>query len=122
MKKTRGGTYELMDSDQRLLARNYAPQQLAVISQDIRALELINEIDRVLDHRVRDNQEEYLVSWKGYGEQTWVPYKDFQDVAIVRRYHDNQRKEFLEYQRKSKQPQVQRPKATPPPPKRQKSK
>ena len=48
--------YELMDADQKYLARDYAPQQLSLISQDIGPLELTYEINRVLDYRMRDNE------------------------------------------------------------------
>ena len=121
MRKTRGNTYELMDTDQKLLGRNYAPQQLAIISRDMKPSELTYEINKILDHRVRNNQDEYLVSWKGYDEETWVPYKDFQDVEIIRKYHDKHRKEFLQQQRKT-QPQVRSSSAEQPLPKKHKSK
>ena len=34
-------------------------------------------VDKVLDRRKRSNRWEYLVTWKGYDDQTWEPGRSF---------------------------------------------
>ncbi|KAJ3195640.1 hypothetical protein HDU67_004310, partial [Dinochytrium kinnereticum] len=77
------------DSDGKLLHRNYAPDQLKLISRDPESINDVYEVERILGKRTRNNQVEYKVHWKGTAptEDTWVPYEDFQDVDLIRKYH-----------------------------------
>ncbi|PNH26219.1 hypothetical protein BJF96_g10464 [Verticillium dahliae] len=61
------------------------------------------EVERIIDHRTKNNQDEYLIKWKNYGheENTWEPIKNLNCPQLLRQFH-----------------QHQTPPATPPNPKR----
>ncbi|ORY40697.1 hypothetical protein BCR33DRAFT_699345 [Rhizoclosmatium globosum] len=92
VKRTTGGTYQLLDADGRLLGRNYAPQQLKLVSGNTSFLPT-TEVEAILERRQLPNsaEAEYLVSWKGYPEShnEWIPFSSFHDVQIVKEFNDN---------------------------------
>jgi len=46
------------------------------------------EIQQILDDRNVDGKSEFLVRWKGYGEEddSWVKHEDFDDVNVIKKY------------------------------------
>jgi hypothetical protein len=46
------------------------------------------EVERILDHRMKDGVIEYLVKWKDYGdeENQWRTVKDFDSLRIIKEY------------------------------------
>ncbi len=90
IKRSKGGAYTLLDNDKRILPRKYAPSQLKILTGDDIDMSQTYEINRILRHRKDDKGSyEYLVSWRGYDDKanSWVKYRDFHDVAIIRDYH-----------------------------------
>ena len=88
VRRTRGGSYVLQESNGALLSRNFPPSALKLISQDpIRAGETY-EIEAILDHRGEGKERTYLVKWKGYdsSENTWEPIDNFQDITVINEY------------------------------------
>jgi hypothetical protein len=85
VRRTRGGTYQLLDADGTLLPRNYAPSQLKVVSDDT-SFAPTAAVLAILDHRTVHGQHEYLTQWHD-STTSWVPYADFQDTELIRAYH-----------------------------------
>ncbi|KAJ3094306.1 hypothetical protein HDU97_008256 [Phlyctochytrium planicorne] len=85
LRRTCGGSYQLLDADGTVLPWGYSPSQLKLVSGDPWRAEDVNQVQAILDHCRRSNQQEYLVRWKGYSADadSCVPFKDFQEVDIV---------------------------------------
>lgn len=51
------------------------------------------ELDKIIRHRGRGNNVQYLVKWKGYSHQhnMWLKPSDFDDTKIISKYWDNLR-------------------------------
>ena len=94
VKRTRGGSYQLMDHDGTLLARAHAPFQLVSVPGP--ALPpLISEsaanifiVESIIDHRRHGRSYEYLVSWKGFDptHNSWEPAVNFFDIQVITNY------------------------------------
>ena len=93
VEKTKGGSYRLLGKDGQLLKRAFPPEQLKLVSQDESASSSY-VVEKLLDHRTRSGSYEYLVKWQGYGEEdsTWEAASQFDDVEIIRKYWQDQRK------------------------------
>ncbi|TPX73526.1 hypothetical protein CcCBS67573_g05206 [Chytriomyces confervae] len=91
VKRTRGSSYQLLDKDGHLLARDYAPQQMKLILADLSDdWFLTGEVATIVTHTEEaDRTKIYLVCWKNLLplQTSWVPYSDFQDTEIVKQYH-----------------------------------
>ena len=100
LRRTRGGSYSLLDTDGKMLARNYAPNQLEMINVPRASVESQEslpqswEVDHIRDHRSKNDGSgfEYLVHWKGYQteDDTWEPEEHFNDVSVITRYMSSQ--------------------------------
>lgn len=46
------------------------------------------QVDRIINRKITDNVPQYLVHWKGYGEDanSWVSLADFHDYSIIHKY------------------------------------
>jgi hypothetical protein len=90
VKRTRAGTYSLVDSKNALLGRSVPADQIKLVAppgkQDDKQRAYV--VKSVLDHRGPDGKREYLVAWQGYGddENSWVPQTDFEDLACIQTY------------------------------------
>ena len=76
----------------RLLARNYAPEQLklAVRLEDPDEAADTHEIEQIIGHRTTEGGETlYMVKWKGYdnSHNKELPYENFNSKSIIARYH-----------------------------------
>jgi len=51
------------------------------------------EVQQIMDDREVDGKSEFLVRWKGYGEEndSWVKHKDFDDINIIKKYWKNKK-------------------------------
>ena len=89
VKRTKGGSYTLLDRDGTLLARNYAPAQLRLVSRK----RVIPDADSyviafVRNHRNAAGGLEYLVRWKGFdtSDDTWEPFANFNHTKTISDY------------------------------------
>jgi hypothetical protein len=87
VRRNRGGAYTLMDHDGTLLSRNYAPPQLMAVPSPTNPADH-NEVlivERIITHRKKGNNFEYLVKWKSFDEteNTWEPASSFFDVSPI---------------------------------------
>jgi transposase InsO family protein len=86
------GTYVLRDTMNRLLARNYAPEQLklAFYSEDPSTAADTHEVERVVGHRTtKEGETLYMVKWTGY-DDSWnkeIPYKNINSKSLITRYY-----------------------------------
>ena len=94
LRRTTGGTYQLLDADGHILARNYAPNQLKLISGTPEFAPTA-EVKSIKEHEeLPDGSKQYLTQWKNKDiPDMWVHYNDFQDTEIIRAYHDRLIKE-----------------------------
>lgn len=44
------------------------------------------EVEQVINHRKRERITEYLVKWKGYAENSWIPERNFNDTECIKQY------------------------------------
>ncbi|CDS06575.1 hypothetical protein LRAMOSA09103 [Lichtheimia ramosa] len=89
-RKTKGGSYQLIDSKGNILVRNYAPSQLKLISQDYDLpCDDIYTVDRIVEHKkVAPGTYIYRVRWEGYDadSDTWEPESSFTNVQSIHDY------------------------------------
>ncbi|KAF9554028.1 hypothetical protein EC968_009940 [Mortierella alpina] len=93
VRRTSHGTYILRDAMSRLLARNYAPEQLKIaarpnLPQD--ASDASYEVERILSHRTAPGGKMlYLVKWKGYDDShnSEITPEHFDSKNLMTRYH-----------------------------------
>ena len=86
-RRNRGGAYTLMDHDGTLLSRNYAPPQLMSVPSPTNPKDHDNVVfvERILNHRKKGNNFEYLVKWKNFddADNTWEPASSFFDISPI---------------------------------------
>jgi hypothetical protein len=96
VRRTRGGSYMLLDGDGKLLNRNYSPNQVRMIRAPEVNLEETYEVEKILDFTPSEKKPGtylYLVKWKNYSDShnTWEPEEHFQDTEIISKFMDNMR-------------------------------
>ena len=86
--RTEGGSYTLMDMANHLLPRNYAPEQLRIVSLPTPA-EISHEIDCLLDDKLEGGIQHYLVRWRGYDDShdSWEPVNSFDSLDLIAEYN-----------------------------------
>lgn len=93
VRRTSHGTYILRDDMSRVLARNYAPEQLKIAARPLvpkNATEQSFEVERILSHRTTPGGDIlYLVKWKGHDESSnsEIPPSHFNSKNLMTRYH-----------------------------------
>lgn len=83
-KKTKGGAYQLLDTDGELMERQFAPSQLKLIETEIESDS--SEIESILGHRGEPRNREYFVLFKDENDPQWIKYQDFDDNSIINQY------------------------------------
>ena len=93
VEKTKGGSYRLLGKDGQLLKRAFPPEQLKLVAQDEDASSSY-VVEKITNHRKRLGAYQYFVKWQGYSEEdsTWEAASQFDDVEVIRRYWQAQRK------------------------------
>jgi transposase InsO family protein len=92
VRRSTHGTYVLRDTMNRLLARNYAPEQLklAFSVEDPNAPVDSHEVERIVGHRTTaEGETVYMVKWTGY-DDSWnkeIPYENFNSKSMISRYY-----------------------------------
>ena len=87
--RTKGGAYILETLDGDLHPTNAPPNLLKLVSSGATLdSEPSYGIDAILQHRETDSGYEYLVKWKGYGEDenTWEPFSNFNSIEAIQKY------------------------------------
>ena len=93
VRKHRSGTYALMNHDQTLLGRDYAPSQLIPVpAPTIPSGNDVFTVDHILQHRKKGRSYDYLVHWKGHdnSHDSWEPAENFFDTAVISKYWKSQ--------------------------------
>lgn len=88
LRKTRGGSYQLLDNDASLFSRAVAPSQMKLVSKNPKHDAVSFVVDRILAHRGKPAAREYLVRWKGGvpEDDSWEPFSSFNDQQIIAQY------------------------------------
>ncbi|CAO3572368.1 unnamed protein product [Mortierella alpina] len=93
VRRTSHGTYILRDAMSRVLARNYAPEQLKIAARpDLPpdASDTSYEVERIISHRTAPGGKTlYLVKWKGYdhSHNSEILAEHFDSKNLMTRYH-----------------------------------
>lgn len=103
LKKTRAGTYVLLDSTGCILGRNVPKSQIKLVSAPPRPelaqavsanpLQRSYVVDKILRHRGPEGAREYLVRWRGYdsSSDSWEPDTNFDDRRVIQDYWESAR-------------------------------
>ena len=88
LKRTRGGSYHLLDTDNTSYARAVAPVQMKLVSKAPEHDAVSFVVDRILDHKGPANKRQYLVRWKSFGkdQDSWEPHTNFDDIRCLNDY------------------------------------
>ena len=89
VRRDRNGNFILKDMDEVQLDRHVPPDQMKPLSSDsAAAVDDIQTVELVINHRGEPGQFEYLVKWKKLPveESSWVPAHDFLDTQCIRDY------------------------------------
>jgi transposase InsO family protein len=92
LRRTKGNSYVLLDhGSNSLFPRDVAPEHMKLVSatpmNDKEDGERF-DVEAIMNHRGRKGNYEYLVRWKGYGEEndSWEPAKQFDSPALIEQY------------------------------------
>lgn len=112
IRQTTRGSYVLRDAMNRVLARNYAPEQMKLVTQSVDAeshQDDHHEVEKILSHRLTAGGRLYTVKWKGYDDQhnSEIPFENFDSPAAVTAYY-NRINEFNPHVIKKKQQKAER--------------
>lgn len=93
-RRTRGGSYELSDSQGIILPRRYTPSQIKPLIPEDTVEETSYVVEKILDDKQESGKRWYYVKWQGYDaeDNSWVNEDDFNDVDIIRQYWKAKRK------------------------------
>ena len=82
------GNYELQDSDNNLLGMSYPLHKLKVVRDPSDMTEESWEVDKVIDHRKKNKENEFLVRWKDCdeSEDTWIKESNFNSTDPIKEY------------------------------------
>ncbi|HVX00123.1 MAG TPA: RNase H-like domain-containing protein, partial [Candidatus Babeliaceae bacterium] len=91
VRRSHGGSYVLRDMTGDILDRKVPPDQIKMVSKAKRQKDIdipTYEVDRIIAHRGDPGDYQYLVQWKGYGEdeRTWEPASNFLDHSVIKDY------------------------------------
>jgi hypothetical protein len=89
IRRNRGGAYVLRDAAGNMLKR--APEALKQVTIN-REFGDSSNVERVLDHRGKRSEREYLVKWQGQSDShnSWVKVEDFDGQASIQSYWKKQ--------------------------------
>ncbi|KAF9135669.1 hypothetical protein BGX30_011487 [Mortierella sp. GBA39] len=93
IRQTTRGAFVLRDAMNRVSGRNYALEQMKLVTQAIDAESHQgdhHEIEKILNHRDAKGWRLYTVKWKGYDEQhnSEIPFGNFDSQVTVTAYYD----------------------------------
>jgi hypothetical protein len=94
LQQHRGGAYSVKDSLGRKVPRRFTIDIMKFISDQQVNNEQYYSVETIRDHRMVDNQYEYLVKWKRYPEEenSWVKARDFNNTLPIKKYWKTQHK------------------------------
>lgn len=86
LRRTKGGSYTLLDQTGELYPKKVSPDKLKIISLPDDAPSY--EVEKILDHRGPAAAREYLVHWKGYhsNQDSWEPAANFDSPLLIQQY------------------------------------
>ena len=86
LRRTKGGSYSLLDQTGALYPKNVSPDKLKIISLPDAAPSY--EVEEILDHRGPASNREYFVRWKGYSQKydSWEPAANFDSPLVIQQY------------------------------------
>ena len=85
IERKNNGPYLLQDRNGEFLRNRIAAHRMKSCDVD-ESLAESKVVKAILNHRLVNNKQEYLVAWSHTDETTWEPYANFDDVDIIRRY------------------------------------
>lgn len=92
--RTRGGSYQLLDTDNNMFSRATTPSQMKIVRKNPIDDETSYVVDKILFHRGSATRREYYVKWKHFDPSfnSWVQATDFDDLDIINRYWNSKPK------------------------------
>ncbi|KAH9271221.1 hypothetical protein BASA83_006541 [Batrachochytrium salamandrivorans] len=88
LRRTKGGSYEILDSDNTLFPRNVAPSMMKLIQRNTIDDQDTYVVDKILKHKGPATKRSYFVKWKHYDSSynSWVKASDFIDPSVINSY------------------------------------
>ncbi|KAH9271128.1 hypothetical protein BASA83_006672 [Batrachochytrium salamandrivorans] len=88
LRRTKGGSYEILDSDNTLFPRNVAPSMMKLIQRNAIDDQDTYVVDKILKHKGPATKRSYFVKWKHYDSSynSWVKASDFIDLSVINSY------------------------------------
>ena len=85
--QTEGGNYVLKNALNEEMKNSFPRQKLKIVETIETDGEINLEIDKVIDSKIENNQEFYLVKWKNSTDQDWLPITAFNSVDCISAYN-----------------------------------
>ncbi|KAH6586770.1 hypothetical protein BASA61_006447 [Batrachochytrium salamandrivorans] len=88
LRRTKGGSYEILDSDNTLFPWNVAPSTMKLIQRNAIDDQDTYVVDKILKHKGPATKRSYFVKWKHYdfSYNSWVKASDFIDLSVINSY------------------------------------
>ena len=83
--KTPNGNYWLKNAQDERLKQSFPLSRLKLVNNEVE-LEEHWEVERIINHRKRNGEMQYLTKWKGFDETTWEPESNFDTTEIIEEY------------------------------------
>ena len=92
IKSTENHNYILKDVLGNELPMSYPLHKLKIVDAGTYPNDEIDEVKEILNHKVQNKENWYLVSWRNDSTPSWIPESNFNTMEIIQEYHNKRNK------------------------------